>query len=214
MRAAARALPSPDQLFALPRRRFDDLAGRLERGARISAERRRARLAAVRLSPATLERGIAEERRHLQRAAERLPNAAATANKARRLRLDTIARRLTAEPFVRRNAEQRRHLERAAIRLPRIIDTLLADRRRKFAQAARLVGSLSVQGVLERGFALVSREDGTLAKRAGDVASGERLAIRFADGSVGATADGPEQKRRPSAARSPKPAPDDQGALF
>ncbi|MDP3895323.1 MAG: exodeoxyribonuclease VII large subunit, partial [Mesorhizobium sp.] len=29
LRAAARALPSPDQLFALPRRRFDEAAGRL-----------------------------------------------------------------------------------------------------------------------------------------------------------------------------------------
>ena len=214
VRAAARALPSPDQLFALPRRRFDDLAGRLERGAKISAERRRARLAAVRLSPATLARGIAEERRHLQRAAERLPAAATSANKARRQRLDTIARRLTVEPFVRRNAEQRRHLDRAAIRLPRVIDALLADRRRRFAQAARLVGSLSVQGVLERGFALVSREDGTLAKRAADITPGERLAIRFADAGVGATADGPEQKRRPGVAKSSRPAPDDQGALF
>ena len=214
VRAAARALPSPDQLFALPRRRFDDLAGRLDRAARLSAERRRARLAAVRLSPATLARGIAEERRHLQRAAERLPNAAKTANKARRQRFDIIARRLTIEPFLRRNAEQRRSWDRAAASLARAIDSLIAARRQRYGQAARMVDALSVKAVLDRGFALVTLDGGVPARHAADVAAGARLAIHFGDGEIGATADGSEPKRRAGTARPPRPSPDDQGALF
>ena len=44
LRAAARALPSPDQLLALPRRRFDEATSRLGRALTVSTERKRARL--------------------------------------------------------------------------------------------------------------------------------------------------------------------------
>ncbi|TIV58852.1 MAG: exodeoxyribonuclease VII large subunit, partial [Mesorhizobium sp.] len=54
VRAAARALPSPDQLLALPRRRFDEATSRLGRGLTVSIERKRARLERQRLTPATL----------------------------------------------------------------------------------------------------------------------------------------------------------------
>ncbi|TIP52318.1 MAG: exodeoxyribonuclease VII large subunit, partial [Mesorhizobium sp.] len=53
VRAAARALPSPDQLLALPRRRFDDATSRLGRGLTVNIERKRATLERQRLTPAT-----------------------------------------------------------------------------------------------------------------------------------------------------------------
>ncbi|MGB3503569.1 MAG: exodeoxyribonuclease VII large subunit [Mesorhizobium sp.] len=217
VRAAARALPSPDQLFALPRRKFDEAAGRLERAAGVSLERRRNRLNSVRLSPATLTRGISEARKHLDRSAGRLPLAASTAHRAMRVRLDNAARRLTVEPFVRRNAENRRNFERNALRLPRVIDALLTERRRRFDQAARLAGSLSVQGVLDRGFALVTRDDGALAKRAAEISSGDSLSIRFADGSVAARAEWSEAPAPPPKPKTPKAAAktaSGQGSLF
>ena len=52
LRAAARVLPSPDQLFALPRRRFDEATSRLGRGLDVGLTRKRAAFAAVRLTPA------------------------------------------------------------------------------------------------------------------------------------------------------------------
>ncbi|MCR5858477.1 exodeoxyribonuclease VII large subunit [Mesorhizobium sp. J428] len=217
VRSAARALPSPDQLFALPRRRFDDIAGRLDRAAVAAAERRRARLSAIRLSPATLERGIAEARRHLARNAAQLPRCADAYFERRRLRLQTAAARLTIEPFARRNAEARRGLERAALRLPRVVDALLAERRKRLAQATRLVDSLSVKSVLDRGFALVEHEDGTLAKRAAEISDGMRLALRFADGTRSAvagdgSAGGEAPRQRPKSGTA-KP-PSGQGDLF
>jgi len=211
-RLAAHALPSPDQLFALKRRRFDEVEGRLGRAAIAGTERRRARLTAIRLSPATLTRSIEEARRHLAQAAARMPNAAEAANRTRRLRLDNAMRRLTVEPFVRRNAEQRRALDRASLRLPRVIDALLAQRRKQLTQAGRLVGSLSVKSVLDRGFALVRDRAGNLVNRAASVSPGDGLEIMFTDGAVNATADGD----RPQPAR-PKPAPKSrggQGSLF
>ena len=61
-RAAARALPSPDQLLALPRRRLDEATSRLGRALSVSVDRKRARLQGQRLTPATLSRRINEAR--------------------------------------------------------------------------------------------------------------------------------------------------------
>ncbi len=216
VRAAARGLPSPDQLFALPRRRFDESAARLERAATSGAERRRTRLAAIRLSPATLERSIAEARRHLARAGAQLPRCADASVERRRLRLKAAALRMTPEPLARRQAEGRRALERAALRLPRVVESLLAERRKRLAQAVRLVDSLSVKAVLERGFALVTREDGTLATRAAEIADGTMLALRFADGDKAAVAGhGDAEPTRPkSKASVPAKPVAGQGSLF
>jgi exodeoxyribonuclease VII large subunit len=217
LRAAARALPSPDQLFALPRRRFDELAARLDRAAVSGAERKRARLSAIRLSPATLQRSIAEARRHLARAAAQLPNAAKGSNATRRLRLDNAARRMTVEPIARRNAENRRSVDRLGARLPALFDARLGERRQRLAQAARLIGSLSHQAILDRGFALVSDADGKLIRRAAEVSDGMRLSIRFADGmqeAVAGSGNGAAEPAKPKPkATPPKPA-GTQGSLF
>src|SRR5690242_18761813 len=61
-RAAARALPPPDQWRALPRRRLDEATSGLGRGLSVSVDRRRARLQGQRLTPATLSRRINEAR--------------------------------------------------------------------------------------------------------------------------------------------------------
>ena len=77
LRAAARVLPQPDQLLALPRRRFDEAAMRLGRALETSIERKRARFErpAARLSPAALDHRIAEARRTVTRLGETLPRA-------------------------------------------------------------------------------------------------------------------------------------------
>jgi exodeoxyribonuclease VII large subunit len=217
LRAAVRALPSPDQLFALPRRRFDEGAGRLDRAAVSGTERKRALLSAIRLSPATLERSIAEARRHLARAAAQLPKCARAYLDKRKERLRSAAARMTIEPIARRNAEARRTVDRLGTRMPVLFDARLGDRRQKLAQSARLIGSLSHQAILDRGFALVSDADGKLLKRAVEVSEGMRLSIRFADGvqeAIAAAGGGTVEPARPKPKpASPKPA-SGQGNLF
>ena len=87
------------------------------------------------------------------------------------------------------------------------------------------MNALSYRGVLARGFALVRDEAGHPLHAAADVGSGARMSIEFADGRVGATADGSQVA---AASASPKPAaheakpatpkravkPVDQGSLF
>jgi exodeoxyribonuclease VII large subunit len=76
--------------------------------------------------------------------------------------------------------------------------------------SARL-GSVSYMAVLERGFALVSDESGHPLTRAAAVAPHQAVQLRFADGSVAATADGEAPAvARPTRGRRP----DRQGSLL
>jgi exodeoxyribonuclease VII large subunit len=91
-----------------------------------------------------------------------------------------------------------------------------------------LFSALSYRGVLARGFALVRDEAGHPLHSADSVGPNARIAIEFADGRVGATADAdrpaPATRRAPAqpkpAAQDAKPAlrrvakPVDQGSLF
>ena len=54
---------------------------------------------------------------------------------------------------------------------------------------ARLT-SLSPAATLERGYAIVQRPDDTVVRAAADIAAGDELLIRLADGRIAATAGG------------------------
>ena len=73
LRAAARALPRAEDLFAMPRRMFDELASRIGRAllANTSAHRARYERVAVRLSPAGLDRVIERARERLTQLGDR-----------------------------------------------------------------------------------------------------------------------------------------------
>lgn len=236
LRAAARALPSADQLFAVRRQRFDVAAGRLERALTAATERRRARLAATRLEPAMLARSIAEAGRHLDRCGGRFAAVAAQTMRERAVRLATTSRRLSPAPLTRRidleraalqrsstladRAWERRHerhsdrLHRAELRLrPEPIAERIARRAGRLEQAARLLASVSYESVLARGFVLVADQKGALVKRAAQLSGGEQVTMKFADGersavTLGADAPAP---RRPAA---PRAGSGTQGSLF
>jgi exodeoxyribonuclease VII large subunit len=227
-------LPSPDQLLALPRRRFDDATSRLDRALVIGVERKRARLGGIKLSPATLDRRIeeagktvlrdfaragrafiiltAERRARIGRIGEQLPKGALTALRRHRQELGVAQARLGIEPVARRwriagerlGDLDRRRLQALAVRLERA--------RARLTQAERLMSTLSHKAVLARGFALVRDAGGEVIKHAADVASGAALSLEFADGTADAVAVG-------GAAARPKPVakprePGNQGSLF
>ncbi|TIS20871.1 exodeoxyribonuclease VII large subunit, partial [Mesorhizobium sp.] len=106
VRAAARALPSPDQLLALPRRRFDEATSRLGRGLTVSIERKRARLERQRLTPATLSRRLNETRRLTGRDIARARAAFFAIVRQSRARFQRNSARLSPAPVVRRQKLQ------------------------------------------------------------------------------------------------------------
>jgi exodeoxyribonuclease VII large subunit len=98
-------------------------------------------------------------------------------------------------------------------RLVRRERTHRAGREAKLEGLARILDSVSYRNVLERGFALVRSQDGTLKRRAAAVASGEELILTFADESTSAVAVGPPRQPLHRSGRPKKPGKD-QGNLF
>ncbi|MGG5811346.1 exodeoxyribonuclease VII large subunit [Falsiroseomonas sp. CW058] len=127
---------------------------------------------------------------------------------ARRAALDLLdARRAAAFARIAQRGRGSRALQ-AFSAAP--VEALLRQRRTQLEGLSARLESVSYQSVLARGFALVRDAEGEPLTRAADVAPGARLSIAFADGTVGATAEG-EAPRRP---RLPKPARTAQGSLL
>jgi exodeoxyribonuclease VII large subunit len=215
LRAAARALPSPDQLLALPRRRFDEAASRLERALISNVAARRLRFDGLRLSPAILSRRLAEARRRLERDGARItPQALSRRIDASRQQLAALSRR--SERCAAATLERRRtalHHTAARLRIEPIAERLKV-RRGRLEQAVRLLESVSYQSILQRGFALVTDGDGNLVRRAAEISRGDRFAVAFSDGQVAAIATGDDA---PAREKPQKPAPSGgtrQGSLF
>jgi exodeoxyribonuclease VII large subunit len=207
LRACARALPSPDQLLALPRRRFDEAASRLDRGFEVLVERRRSRLQKARLSTATLRHRMAEARRALGRLGDRLPVCAGANLRARRNDLDRRVARLRLEPIEVRARMARERLAGLAARKDRAIDIRKGRLREQLASTTRMLGSLSYTSVLARGYAVVRDEAGQPITRGASVRPGDRLEIQFADRNVEALA----AKAKPAAGGGKMSAPEPKG---
>ncbi|MEP9385932.1 exodeoxyribonuclease VII large subunit [Mesorhizobium sp. KR9-304] len=214
LRAAARALPSPDQLLALPRRRFDEATSRLGRALTVSTERKRARLSGIRLTPAMLSRRIGEARKATARDLQRAQAALRALVRERRGKFDRAKARLSVEPLARRQKTARERLADFARRSDQAASLMLERNRTRLDHSERLLATLKLsdQSILDRGYALVIGPDGKLVKRAAEVALGAELTLKFADGTAKATGGGMRLKSTRTAAKPRDPG--SQGSLF
>ncbi len=190
LRAAARALPAADQLLALPRRRFDEAAGRIGRAFQSGLEAKRGRLTAARLSEATLRNRVAEARARLEKDASSLRSCGRAYLRHRRQDYAKAAIRLRVEPIgqqARLGRERSGTLEK---RLDRATSLLLRRMRESVLRSDRLLGTLSYKSVLARGFAVVRDASGTPLTKSAEISGGQAMRIEFADGEVGAIAAG------------------------
>jgi len=219
LRAAARALPSPDQLLALPRRRFDEATSRLGRALAVGVERKRARWTAARLQPTILSRRIAEVRRHMQRDFVRAATAFKGIVRQRRDHFSRSASRLSFAPVERRNRLAADALTTLMRRHDRAVAQRIEQARARLTHAERLLATLKMsdQSILDRGYALVLDGDGAIVRRAAEVTAGAALTLRFADGEAHAVAISADGRRpQPPKARPPKKTVTGggQGSLF
>ena len=111
-------------------------------------------------------------------------------------------------------------------RADRAVLARLTHAERRFASAAKLLGAVSYQAVLERGFALVRRKSNEPVRRKAEIATGEALQVEFADGRLAVTAGegaAPTEPPRHTAksatrtvrrSRGSKKVDDAQGVLF
>jgi exodeoxyribonuclease VII large subunit len=123
----------------------------------------------------------------LDRDARRLVTAGRRAIERMRNRADAGAESLRLQAPRERLAARRGQLVAAGRALRREIQALLAARAAGMAAAAGRLETLSPLGVVARGYAIVERAaDGAIVRRAGDVAVGDGLRVRLAEGELDA----------------------------
>jgi len=124
--------------------------------------------------------------------------------------------RANANAHRQRVSADRERIKRLAERGSRAVRSILLARMAQAEQLGQLLDALSYRAVLERGFTLVRGEGGRPLHSAADIGLGAALTLEFADGSVGATANGAPTSRprlRVPSSRRNKASPD-QGNLF
>ncbi|MCZ4090681.1 exodeoxyribonuclease VII large subunit [Sinorhizobium psoraleae] len=225
LRSLARALPSLDQLLALPRRRFDEASAGLGRGLQMNTtnKRRAFERTAAHLRSDLLTTRISDRRRHLSEAmnrAERIVERQVHRGQSRVSAADASLRALPSRLI----GQIHRASDRVAGLRARSDAAIAGEMRRLkgvLVAQDRVLQSLSYRNVLKRGFALVRDGAGRPVKEAAAVEPGMALSLEFVDGSVSAVAGeggappSPQEPKKRSP-RSPEPAsgPPKQGSLF
>lgn len=169
LRSAARALPTPDAILAAKRQRLDLAAARLP--------------AALRAAARASETKLAQAARRLERASPRVAIARA------RSRLDAIGER-PRNALAALAARQRPRLSDLGARLAYVFEAGLRERRARLDGLWRQAHALSHQATLSRGFAIVLDAAGAPVRSKAALSPGERVDLRFHDGSLGARIEG------------------------
>jgi exodeoxyribonuclease VII large subunit len=134
----------------------------------------------------------------------------------RRERYDGLNRRLQSGLVANAQAHRMRvtrDRDRVVVfrdRAQRAMLAMLKYNNARVERAERLLAAFSYREVLKRGFALVRDDAGHPVHSAAAVGAGTRVEIEFADGRVGALADG-TAAAKPSAKTSPRPAAKPRG---
>ncbi len=225
LRALARALPSLDQLLALPRRRFDEAAGGLGRSLELNTlnKRRSFEQAASKLSPDMLARRLAERRQRVSERAAMAERVVERMIERLKTRLGRADATLAAVP-----ARLKGQTERGRDRLDslgRRADSAVVNdlRRSRSALLAhdRILQSLSYKNVLMRGYAVIRDAGDRPVSRAASLTHPQPVVLEFADGRVSAVTG--EGDASPAAVTAPKTIakpvrkaepPAGQGSLF
>ncbi|MFC0220692.1 exodeoxyribonuclease VII large subunit [Pseudochelatococcus lubricantis] len=213
LRALTRALPSADNLLAGARQRLDLAGGRLVHMLGAGVRRHEARLAAAgqklaRLSPLVL---LERARARWATAAQGLGRGFAHGIERRAAILTRAVSRLSLQPLRLRAEAGRERLTIAGTRLANARAARLAAERARVDNLWKLVESLSHKGVLARGYAIVLDSEGHTVRTRAAVSEGMALELVFADGKVGATAQGEgaqpatRGRKRKSGAAAPPP---------
>ncbi|MGW9229956.1 exodeoxyribonuclease VII large subunit [Pseudorhizobium sp. NPDC055634] len=229
LRALVRALPSLDQLLALPRRRFDEAAAGLGRGLERTTvvKRRSLEQATAGLRLDLLSNRVAERRRFIAEQVLRKERCLERHMLKEHNRVSRAATALGALParLAGHLQRERQHVTVLMRQADTALSHALTRSRAAVAGQDRVLQSLSYKNVLSRGYAVVRDAGNRPLTRASDVSPGQALAIEFADDRIDAVAVGdgtapasPQPtdiaRRKPSARTAPPGDPPKQGSLF
>jgi exodeoxyribonuclease VII large subunit len=206
--AAEMAVPVLRELLG----QTQELSQRLFRAAtRIQNERRQFLTGLARALPRA-DSLFALPRQRFDSAADRLPRSL-TQNLARhRSGFERAATLLRPRVVSAQMVRGKENLTRDGARLKRAFERHVEAGRKALSAHTRVLESVSYRAVLARGFALVRAADGTVRRRAVDVAEGETLRLTFVDGERETTAKGGGTPEKLTA--KPRKPTGNQGDLF
>ncbi len=219
MRGLVRALPTGEDVVAIPRQRLDRAGERLAERVVSRLRERSLRLgrAAQLLARHSPQAEFARRQGETREAAANLRRAGRQLLQRPRQQVVDLQARLARAFANRINLEKqsaaacRRQLDGLSARLRAAPAKPLERRAERLASASKLLESYSYHNVLARGFALVRDDQGRPLRAASDVERGAGLEIEFADGRVNAVAGGTPAPKKTAAK---KPATAGQGTLF
>jgi exodeoxyribonuclease VII large subunit len=208
LKAASRGLPRLEDLVILPRQRFDAVDRRLGRAllANTRAHAMRQAKIASRLQPRLIENRLHRARDLLDNYGRRSGAGLARIASGRRSSLERVSGRLSPEINRARVSRAAERLLALDIRAGRALANKVAAWRRLVEAQGQVLGSLSYQSVLRRGFALVRDATGQAVRSVSQVAEGTRVEMEFADGRVDAQIMGTRSGGEPVAAKPAKSA--------
>ncbi len=207
--ADARA-PTPTKAaeWAVPK--FAELAenthkcgSRLTTAARRMLQQSRAHLKAAARGLPRLEDVLAMPRQRFDACEKRLGRALLANARSHHTRYARISARLRPTPIMQRISVCGERAGMLQARAGQALRNGLIAKRRQLEGYDKLLGTLSYQSVLQRGFALVRDAEGRAVRSAAAVQPGDRLDLEFGDGRVEAEAlnvSGGDPKRSASAA--------------
>lgn len=221
LRAAVRGLPRAEDLTAQARQKLDFAGQTLGRALQANTAGHANRFARVagRLQPGLLTGRLSEARSRLSATDAALRHGLARATQSHRMRFERTAGRLRGDAVVQQVGLGRERLAGLESRMLRAFATRIETRRQRLDAADKLLMSLSYQGVLARGYALVRGANGQPYRGAAQIGRGADLQIEFHDGHIAATVTGgaakPPRTRKAPAKRAGGAGPDDgQGSLL
>lgn len=187
--AAARGLPTLQEILVLPRQQLDSTGSRLGRAllANTHAHARRFGATSARLAPLLLGRRLERLHRAFDATVHALQDAFRRRTGLFRGHLDRPAARLRPVHLLSGLSRNRERLVNLSNRAREAARNRLEARRRRLDALGKFLVSLSYQSVLERGYALVRNEDGRMLRAAALIGKGDNLDIEFADGHVAVT---------------------------
>jgi exodeoxyribonuclease VII large subunit len=199
--AAEKAVPVRSELLAT----LADLNARKLACWQRGVDRLRKELSMLARTLPALNELLSQPRQRLDACAGRLPRALIANAQLHHNQLTRVAARLSPRLLKLRLARSSEIVVAAAKRGKLAHDNDLVRRWDRVRNADQLPKAFSYQGVLKRGFALVRDGEGKPLRAAAGVSAGMRLDLEFADGRVGAVADGEAKGPKPESA--PKSAP-------
>jgi len=216
--AAEMALPVRAELIS----KVANLGGRMGRCLTRTVDKRRLELRSASGRFPKLDALLQGPRQRLDVASSRFAGALGKMISRKRTAFESRAGRLQVGALRRDTSRKRIEAQRLAARLRPAMTRRLDVLRRALTAQGRVLDTLSYQGVLARGFALVTKSDGALVRSVRTVSEGDALRLRFADGEVAARAgtSTPAPSPPPSSSDTQRPrirkrsSPKDQGDLF